>query len=327
MEQGFWKKLNPAQAGKLIMVIAPMSGVTDEAFRLMFLKYGKPSVFWTEFVSAEGLFSRGRKYCLKLLEHSPREHPIVAQLFGCNPVDFERAATLVAELGFDGVDINMGCPDRAIEKQGAGAVLIKNFELAKEIIRAVKRGAGKTPVSVKTRLGYSKIQVKEWLGAILEEEPAVITIHLRTRNELYFGPAHWELAKEIVKLRNKISPKTLILGNGDIKTIHEAKQKAKESGFDGIMVGRAVVGNPWFFTNKTPSVREILNAVIEHAEIFDECHKEDFGKKNYHKIFASMKKHFHASIKGFRGAKELRDQMMKVKDTTEVKKLVEDFLK
>ena len=260
------------------------------------------------------------------MEHSPKQKPIVAQLFGADPVYFEKAAKLVAELGFDGVDINMGCPDKAIEKQGAGAILIKDFELAKEIIQATQRGAGKIPVSIKTRLGYDKIQVKEWIGALLEEKPAVLTIHLRTKKELYFGPAHWELAKEIVKLRNEISPKTLLLGNGDVKTLVEAKQKVKESGFDGIMVGRAVVGDPWFFSEKKPDVAERLNAIVEHAKIFNDCHKKEIAEKNYHKKFASMKKHFHASTKGFRGAKELRDSLMKVKNASETKKIIEDFL-
>lgn len=331
MELGFWGKIK-----KPIMVMAPMSGVTDEAFRLMFLKYGKPDVFWTEFVSAEGLFSKGKKYCLKLLEHSPEEKPIVAQLFGCNSVDFERASKLVAELGFDGIDINMGCPDRAIEKQGAGATLIKNPTLAKEIIRATLRGAQsgqkKIPVSVKTRLGYDKIKIKEWIGAILEEEPAVVTVHLRTRNELYFPKAHWELTKEILELRNKISPacagrpKTLILGNGDIKSVDEAKKRVKETGLDGVMIGRAVVGDPWFFSDKSPSVRDQLIAIIEHAELFDSLHKEEAKKRNYYKVFSSLKKHFHASVKGFRGAKELRDGLMMVKNTAETKKIIKDFI-
>ena len=321
MQTSFWKKLK-----RPIIVAAPMSGVTDEPFRQMFLKYGKPSVFWTEFVSAEGLFSRGQKYCLKVLEHSSKEKPIVAQLFGCDPAYFEKAAKLVAELGFDGIDINMGCPDRAIEKQGAGAILIKSPEIAKEIIRATKKGAGKIPVSVKTRLGYSKIQLTEWIGALLEEEPSAITIHLRTRDELYFGQAHWELAKEIIELRNKISPKTLLLGNGDVKTLAEAKQKIKERGFDGIMVGRAVVGDPWFFANKKPGVGEKLKAVVEHAELFEELHKEDM-KNGRCKQFNSMKKHFHEYTKEFRGAKELREKLMKVKNSAETKKVIEEFLR
>ncbi|MCX6720303.1 MAG: tRNA-dihydrouridine synthase [Candidatus Staskawiczbacteria bacterium] len=322
IQLGFWGKLK-----KPIMALAPMSGVTDEAFRLMFLKYGQPDVFWTEFVSAEGLFSRGRKFCLKILEHSPKEKPIVAQLFGATFADFERSAKLMAELGFDGIDINMGCPDINIEKKGGGAALIKNFQLAKEIIRATKKGAGKLPVSVKTRIGYNKIQVKEWIGVILEEEPAVITVHFRTRDELYFSKAHWELAREIVELRNKISPKTLLLGNGDVKSLEEAKKLAEEKGLDGIMVGRAVVGDPWFFGGKVPSVTEKLKAIVEHAKIFDKCHKEERKEKNYHKKFASIKKHFHAYAKDFRGAKELRDELMKVKNTAETKAVIEKFLK
>lgn len=314
MELGFWKKME-----KPIMAIAPMSGVTDEAFRLMFLKYGEPSVFWTEFVSAEGLFSRGREYCLKILEHSQKEKPIVAQLFGANPADFERAAKLMAGLGFDGVDINMGCPDRNIEKKGGGAALMKDYKLAKEIIRATIRGAGKLPVSVKTRIGYKKNQIDMWIPALLEEGPAVLTVHFRTRDEMYFAPANWKTAKEIVKLRNKISPKTLILGNGDVKSLEDAKRLAREAGLDGIMIGRAVLGNPWFFTGKTPTVPQRLNAIIGHTEIFSRLYGEG-------KHFDSLKKHFHAYTKGFRGAKTLRDQLMKVKNASETKAVVKNFL-
>jgi nifR3 family TIM-barrel protein len=312
MEQGFWKKLK-----KPIIVMAPMSGVTDEAFRLMFLKYGKPDVFWTEFVSAEGLFSKGRNYCLKLLEYTQKERPIVAQLFGCNPVDFERAANLIKELGFDGVDINMGCPDRVIEKQGAGAALIKNPKLALEIIKATKKGAGNIPVSVKTRLGYNKIQIKEWIGTILTEKPAMITIHLRTRSELYFSKAHWEKAKEIVKIRDKISPKTLILGNGDIKSFSQARQLIEESGFDGVMIGRALVGNPWFFSSKEPDAKEKLKAILNHAEIY-----KKFGGV----YFETLKKHFHAYAKNFIGAKELREKLMNSHSFEELDSIVKNEL-
>jgi len=308
------------------MAIAPMSGVTDEAFRLMFLKYGKPDFFWTEFVSADGLFSRGRDYCLEILKFDKAERPIVAQIFGGNPAYFEKAAKEIAELGFDGIDINMGCPDGNIEKRGGGAALMKNPALAKEIIRAAKKGAGKIPVSVKTRIGYSKNQIAKWIPAILKENIAALTVHFRTREEKYFGPAHWELAKDIVKLRDKISPKTLILGNGDVKSLVEARQIVKktlgrspatgEAGLDGIIIGRGVLGNPWFFSDKTPTVVGRLNAIIEHAELF--------GDK---KPFEGIKKHFHAYTKGFRGAKELREQLMKVKNLAETKKVIEDFLR
>lgn len=332
MELGFWKKLK-----KPIMVIAPMSGVTDEAFRLMFLKHCRPDVFWTEFVSADGLFSRGKKFCIKILDFDKKEKPIVAQLFGADPEYFEKAAALVAELGFDGVDINMGCPDRAIEKKGGGSALIKTPQIAKEIIRAAKKGAGKIPVSVKTRIGYDKNEIKEWITTILEEKPAVLTVHFRTRNDTYAKKANWKLAEEIIKLRNKLSPETLIFGNGDVKSLVEAKKLAKDNNLDGIMVGRAVVGDPWFFfaspkrgseggSGYIPDVTERLQAVIEHAEIFDSLHKNEIVKNGHYKRFESLKKHFHAYVKGFNGAKDLRDQLMKVKNTAEVKKAINNFL-
>jgi len=307
------------------MAMAPMSGVTDEAFRLMLLKYGKPDVFWTEFVSVDGLFSeKGKKYCLKVLEFNPKERPIVAQIFGAEPLYFEKAAKVIAELGFDGIDINMGCPNRDIEKIGGGAALMKTPELAKEIIRATKKGSN-LPVSVKTRIGYDKNEIAEWIPALLEESIAVLTVHFRTRNELSAPPAHWELAKEIIKIRDKISPETLIIGNGDVKFLAEAHKIVKETGLDGIMIGRGIMGDPWFFSEKTPTVPERLNAVIEHSEIFDNLHKEDMDKNGHYKQFDSIKKHFHSSVKGFNGAKELRESLMGVKNTSEAKKIIEDF--
>ncbi len=300
------------------MVAAPMSGVTDDAFRQMFLKYGKPSVFWTEFVSAEGLFSRGKPYYMELLKFNKKERPIVAQLFGGTAEQFEKAAALVAELGFDGIDINMGCPDTNIEKKGGGAALIKNPALAKEIIRAAKKGAGKIPVSVKTRIGYNKNEISKWIPAILEENISALTVHFRTKKEAYTGQAHWELAKEIVKLRDKIAPETLIIGNGDVKTLAEAKKLIKETGVDGIMIGRAIVGDPWFFADYSPTLSERLNAIAEHAKIFE--------KNCPSKHFESMKKHFHAYAKNFEGARELRENLMKVKNAKETKKVIQNFM-
>jgi len=302
------------------MAIAPMSGVTDEAFRLMFLKYGKPDFFWTEFVSVDGLFSRGKDYCLEILKFNKKERPIVAQIFGGNPTYFEKAAKEIAELGFDGIDINMGCPDANIEKKGGGAALIKNPALAKEIIRATKKGAGKLPISVKTRIGYRENQIPEWISAILQENISALTVHFRTRDEKYFGPAHWELAKEIVKLRDKYAPETLILGNGDVKSLTEAHELVKKTGLDGIIIGRGVLGNPWFFSGKNPTVREKLNAIIEHAELFSAQGGPASG-------WEGIKKHFHAYTKGFRGAKDLREKLMKVKNLAETKKVIKDFLR
>ncbi|MCK9393500.1 MAG: tRNA-dihydrouridine synthase [Candidatus Paceibacterota bacterium] len=310
MQSNFWKKLK-----KPIMVSAPMSGVTDDAFRLMFLKYGRPDVFWTEFISVEGLFFKGYENCLKVLKFAPEEHPIVAQVFGSDPSYFKKAAEEIEKLGFDGIDINMGCPDKAIEQRRAGAALIKDVKLAKQIIRATKEGAKKIPVSVKTRLGYNDNQINEWIKPLLQENIAAITIHLRTRKQMYRGSAQWDTIKEIVKLRDIYSPETLIIGNGDVKSFLQAHELSKENGIDGIMIGRASMGNPWFFSHKIPSTQEKLIAIIEHTEFFNDPER-----------FNTLKKHFHAYAKGFNGAKELRDKLMETKSNSEVKELIEEFL-
>jgi len=317
MQKNFWEKLK-----KPIMSMAPMSGISDEAFRLMFLKYGRPDVFWTEFVSVDGLVSeKGKEYCLNVLKYNKKEKPIIAQIFGSNPLYFEKSAKIIADLGFDGIDINMGCPDRDIEKNGGGADLIKNPELAREIIRATKKGAEKIPVSVKTRIGYDENEISKWIPLILKENISVLTVHFRTREELSGPPAHWELAKEVVKLRNKISPKTLVFGNGDVKSLKEAQRLVKETGLDGIMIGRGLLGNIWFFSEKNPTIKERINAIIEHSEIFDNLHKKDMDKNGHYKQFDAMKKHFHAYTKSFRGAKELREKLMKIKNTAQVKEI------
>lgn len=323
MHQGFWKKLK-----KPIMATAPMADVTDAAFRRMFLAYGGPDVFWTEFVSTEGLLSRGKERLLVDLWHTEKEHPIVAQIFGAKPEQFEEAAKIIRALGFDGIDINMGCPDKDVEKQGAGAALIKNPELAKQIIRATKKGAGKIPVSVKTRIGYSKNQIKEWIPALLEEDLAALTVHLRTRNEMSDVAAHWELARDIVELKNLYAPNTIILGNGDINSLDEAYIKIKESGMDGIMIGRGIFGKPWFFGKRIPPLRDRLKRMVKHAELFEKMYKSNFEKEGKGlKRFAVMKKHFKAYATGFENAKELRISLMGTKNAEEVRRITEKFIK
>lgn len=318
------------------MTVAPMSDVTNEAFRRMLLKCGRPDVFWTEFVSIDGLLSKGREKLLEDLKFIKAEHPIVAQVFGADPDLFKRAAMTIRNLGFDGIDINMGCPNKEIEKQGAGAALIKNPALAKQIIRAAKQGAGPSfakasageefPVSVKTRIGYEKNQITEWIRTLLEENIAVLTVHLRTRKEMSKVPAHWELAKKIVKIRDYYAPETLIFGNGDVKSLTEARRLVKETGLDGIMIGRGVLANPWFFSERTPDTRERLDAIIEHTKIFEILNKNNLDKKGRIKNFASMKKFFKSYATGFRGARNLRDCLMEVKNAKEAKKIIEIFL-
>lgn len=352
----FWQELR--QQKKPFFAVAPMADVTDAAFRRLITTYGKPDVMWTEFVSANGLMSQGREILQRDLEYSEIERPIVAQFFSVDPSNMEGAAKLAAELGFDGVDINMGCPDKTIEKQGAGAAMIKTPEKALEVIRAAKRGiaaAGKDiPVSVKTRVGYNDVQIDTWIPLLLVEGVAALTVHARTRKELSLVPANWDHIKRVVALRDQIAPETVIIGNGDVTSLANGRAKARESGCEGIMVGRALFGNPWFFdasreivatlpkksifknipilnklfdtkrgapisTTKPITVEERLGVLVEHTQLFE-------GLLGDIKSFAIMKKHFKAYCTGFAGAKELRIKLMETKNAGEVKVLVDEFL-
>ena len=330
MNKGFW-----AQLKKPIFALAPMSDVTDAAFRRIIAKYGKPDVMWTEFVSADGLAlapKEGKEKLLMNLQYTEAERPIVAQFFTSNPERMEFAARLAKKLGFDGIDINMGCPDRSVEKQGAGASLMKNVELACELVKAAKRGAGDIPISVKTRIGYSKPELEKWLPEILKEEPAVVTVHARTRKEMSKVPARWEFVKRAVEIRNEMKSKTLILGNGDVKNLNNAMDKVKETGCDGVMLGRAIFGNPWLFNrgkrsdlgnSKRSDLEERLRVLVEHTKLFDKLlSNPPAGGKN----FSIMKKHFKAYVSGFDGARELRTELMETNNSQEVEKIVDKFL-
>ena len=253
------------------------------------------------------------------LAYTESERPIVAQFFTSKPEMMEKAAALARELGFDGVDINMGCPDRSIEKQGAGAALIKNPSQAKEVIAAAKQGAGNLPVSVKTRIGYNRNELEIWIPKLLETDIAALTIHARTRKEMSLVPAQWENVARTVTIRNEMKLDTRIIGNGDALSIEDARKKVEESGADGVMLGRAIFGNPWLFAEKVPTLKEKLRVMVEHTKLFEELLGD-------HKSFAVMKKHYKAYVNGFDGAKELRMELMEAKDASEVEARVERFL-
>ena len=320
-----------------ILALAPMADVTDAAFRRIIAQYGKPDVIFTEFVSCDGLCSSGKNNLLPILKYTEKERPIVAQVFGAKPENFYESAKLIKGRGFDGLDINMGCPDKKVLKQGAGAALINNPKLAQEIIRQTKRGArlfggqaGEMPVSVKTRIGYEKYDKKEfkkWLTALLECEPSAVTIHARTKKEMSLVPAKWDVIAEAVKIRDKFfgdkKDKTLILGNGDVQSVADAEEKARISGADGVMIGRAVFGNPWLFANGekddtifSPSLK--LSILLEHTKLFEKINK---GRK-----FDVMKKHFKAYVSGFPCTKELRIKLMVTKNAEDVEKIILAFL-
>lgn len=324
MKNSFWHQLP-----KPLLVAAPLANVTDAPFRKHLLCYSRPSVLWTEFVSADGLcHPKGREALLVDLSYDPTEHPIVAQLFTSNPSKMCEAAKLVAELGFDGVDINMGCPDKNVMKQGAGAACMQDAVNARALIRAAKEGiqqAGKNiPVSVKTRLGYNEDTLEVWLPELLAEEPAVITLHARTKKDLSEVPARWERVKRAVEIRDELKSNTLIIGNGDVTSREDALQKIKESGADGAMFGRSLLGNPWIFDpSKTEvTVEEKLDAAMHHTQLFVEFWQKDNSPT---KSFELMKKFYRAYIHNFPLAKELRAQMMEKKTLEEIKSVVEKF--
>jgi nifR3 family TIM-barrel protein len=314
----FWNKLK-----KPILVLAPMADVTDEAFRRIIAKYGKPDVTWTEFVSADGLCSPGRETLKRDLKFSEGERPIVSQLFSSRPEKMREAAKLCKELGFDGIDINMGCPDKSIEKQGCGAAMIKNPENARAVIRAAKEGAEGLPISVKTRVGYNKNELETWLPQILAENPAVVTIHARTRKDMSKVPADWNYVKRAVEIRNELGSTSLIFGNGDVQNIAEAEARVAETGADGVMIGRGIFGNPWLFNRTTSladiSLEERFRVMLEHTYLFMELLGDI-------KNFYIMKKHYKAYIEGFEGAKELRVKCMETQSPEEVEALVKEFL-
>lgn len=357
----FWQQLPTP-----FLTVAPMADVTDAPFRRLLAKYsahtradgsvGGPDVMWTEFVSADGLMRatpEGKEKLMADLIYTDVERPIVAQLFSSNADHMEAAAALCLELGFDGVDINMGCPDRSIEKQGCGAAMIKTPEVAQTIIRAAKRGArhGQAdgiPVSIKTRVGYNADAIDTWIPALLSEAPAALTVHARTRKELSKVPADWGRIARVVALRDTLAPDTKVIGNGDVLSREDAFAKLQASGADGAMVGRALFGNPWFFhptkrlptrltalpthgvnrdtimttdTNDTSleyiTLEERLDVLREHTELFVEL----LPFKN----FAVMKKHYKAYVSGFAGAAELRGRLMEAPDVATVREIVMSY--
>jgi len=296
--------------------MAPMLDVTDFVFRQVVCKCGKPDVLFTEFVSIDGLIHKKSKEKLirRYLKFSEKERPIVAQIWGTDPEKFYESAKIISKLGFDGIDINMGCPDKKVVKSGAGAGLILNPLLAQKIIQAAKKGAGKIPVSVKTRIGYNKNIIKKWIPYLLKAEPAVITIHGRTRKEMSKVPACWDAIGEGAEIAKKYNSdhksKILILGNGDISDLKDAYEKVKIYGVDGVMIGRAVLSNPWFFNESknftTISLGERLELLKFHIKLFNKC----YGKT---RSINMIKKYIKGYIFGFKGSKEIRADLMSAK--------------
>jgi len=306
----FW-----SQFKKGFTCLAPMEGVTDIAFRQVVAKAARPDIFFTEFTNVNSYSSeKGRPNALERLKYEPSEMPIVAQIWGKNPEMFKETVEAVRDLGFRAVDINMGCPDRHVVATGGGSGLIRTPELAKEIIRAAQSVPGIT-VSVKTRLGYTRPdEWHDWLTNILEEHPAALTIHLRSKKEMSKVDAHYELIPEIVALKNELSPETKLIINGDIKTATDA-QRFVELGADGIMIGRGVFQNPFCFERepKEHSKEELLDLMRYHLDLYEKYSLYPYDPlKHFYKIY----------INNFPGASDLRAKLMMTKSIAEAREII-----
>lgn len=299
---------------KPILSLAPMEDITDSVFRQIVESVGRPDLFYTEFVNVEGLNSQGKEKIAHRLMHRKVERPIVVQLWGITPNNFFIASKLVSDMGFNGIDINMGCSVRKVVQKNAGSGLIKEDRgKVKEIIDAVREGSNGLPVSVKTRLGWDDYDMN-WIQFLLEQNLDVLTIHGRTAKGKGVLNANWNEISKCVSLKEDINPSTLLFGNGDIQSIKQANDYYKKYKVDGVMIGRATINNPWIFSGKVNiSQEEKYTLFRKHLELFD----LEWGN---HKNFNQLKKFFRAYISGFDGANDIRKSFM---DCTSVKESID----
>jgi tRNA-dihydrouridine synthase len=313
----FWKDLP-----KPFFILAPMEAVTDVVFRHVVKKAAAPDAYFTEFTNATGWVAAGEKAIGGRLAKTDDEQPIVAQLWGADPMDMAELAKHCAELGYHGIDLNTGCPDASAVKGGSGAALIQNPKLAGKLITACKQSG--LPVSVKTRLGFSKVdEWHEWITFLLQQDISALTVHLRTKKEMSKVNAHWEVMGEIKKLRDTIAPQTLLIGNGDVRDRAHGEELIQQTGIDGIMIARGVFHNPFCF-EKEPrehNREELLELLNYHLDLFD---RED---AKHPRKFDPLKRFFKIYIRDFDGAAEMRDRLMHTRDTAEVRQVLGNLLR
>lgn len=298
-------------------VLAPMDDVTDSVFRQIIADLAPPDLYFTEFVNVDGLRSPGREKLLPKLKFSSQEKPIIAQLWGLKPDNYYKITKELIEMGFDGVDINMGCPVKTIVKNGACAALINNRELAGEIIDAVGEAAGDHfPVSVKTRVGYHSVDLT-WLEFLLSKKILnMLSIHGRTAKELSKTPANWDLIGQVRQMRDMLCPATLVVGNGDVANRAQGEELAAKYGLDGIMIGRGIFDDPFAFSKDSPwsdwSPKQKSDLYKKHIELFDKTWIK--GERR----METLNKFCKLYISGFEGAKELREALMRQRTTEDL---------
>jgi tRNA-dihydrouridine synthase len=327
MTENFWQELT-----RPFFVLAPMEDVTDTVFRQLVLEVSAPGclhVVYAEFASSDGLcHPEGRDRVAGRLVVSAGERKLlqekgvrlVAQVWGTDPRKFHRAAGLIdQEGGFDGIDINMGCPVRKIIRHGACAALIREPALAREIIVATKE-ATRLPVSVKTRTGDLRHETERWVGQLLEVEPAAIILHGRTRKMASRAPADWGEISRAVGLRDRLGSATMLVGNGDVDSLAAGRQRATASGVEGVMLGRGIFQNPWLFNEPPLEIgrSERLELLWRHVRLYTDVWG---GRKPFH----PLKRYFRIYAAGFAGAAELRSLLMRTRSPDEVRSLLDGW--
>lgn len=316
LKRNFWRDLP-----RPFFILAPMEDVTDVVFRHVVAKAGKPDVFFTEFTNTESYcHPEGTQKVRGRLLFTEDEQPIVAHIWGDKPEYFRQMSIGMAELGFKGIDINMGCPVPNVASRGKGSGLILRPDVAADIIQAAK--AGGLPVSVKTRLGFNEVdEWEEWLTHILKQDIVNLSIHLRTTKELSQVAAHWELIPHIKQLRDRIAPDTLLTINGDIADRQTGLQLVEQYGVDGVMIGRGIFKNPFAFEKEPQehSSEEYLELLRLQLDLQDQ-YAEQLPRS-----MSGLHRFFKIYVKGFRGASELRHRLMSTKSTDEVRALLDIF--
>jgi len=299
-----------------------MEAVTDVVFRHVVANAARPDIFFTEFTNASSFCSPAGVHSTRgRLTFTPDEQPMVAQIWGSKPEEFAQMAKGLKDMGYKGIDINMGCPDKSVVKNGAGSGLIRTPKLAAELIAAAKEGG--LPVSVKTRLGYSSTdEWRAWLTHILKQDVVNLTIHLRTRKEMSKVDAHFEMVPEIKKLRDEIAPQTLLTINGDIRDRQHGMELVERYGVDGIMIGRGIFHDPFAFETKKRehSREELLGLLTLQLDLFDKYSEELEPRR-----FEPLKRFFKIYVRDFPGASELREQLMHTKSTDEVRAILQSL--
>jgi len=308
---------------KPFFILAPMEDVTDTVFRQVVIKCGRPDLFFTEFTNVDGMLSVGRKSVMQRLIFTEKEKPLIAQIWGNTPENYAKAARMVKKMGFDGVDINMGCPVKSMIKKGFCSGLIRNPKLAQDLIKTTKEAVGSFPVSVKTRIGFDTIQTKEWISALLEIEPVALSIHGRTVKEQSSVPAHWDEIGKARELRDTMKKNTLIVGNGDVLSKKQGEELAQQYKLDGIMIGRGIFRNLWVFDEAVdPTTRPLdyrLHLLIDHINLF----RETWGEEAH---FDRMKKYYKIYFSGLPGAAVLRNDLMQYDNAEDTLQHLNDML-